>query len=387
MIEIEDAQRRARLAGRHRLAPTSRTDDPHEIARSLVALHSSDPVSVYLSVAARQRNGSFEPLEAALYDDRVLVRHHAMRRTMWVMPVETAIDAHAANTQRIASTERKRTMKAAGWTEAFMEDSINELVELIAREGPITTREIGVLRPDLTERVTLGAGTRNPASIATHTRLLLHAGFEAKIVRGRPSGSWISSEYAWHETVSWLGRPIADGPSRPAAAEIVRRWLQAFGPGTETDLRWWTGWTATKTRHALEDVGAVEVGLSGGSVGYVLESDPVGVDDPGQWVALLPGLDPTAMGWKERAWYLDDATAERVVERNGNIGPTIWADGRIVGGWAQRPDGTIATELNRTISASHREMLAVEIARLADVLGETRFRTRFPAPNQADLLA
>jgi hypothetical protein len=387
VVEIDDAQRRARMASRHRLAPPSRSDDPLEIADSLVALHSSDPVSVYLSVTARQRHASFEPLEAALYDDRTLVRHHAMRRTIWVMPIDTAIDAHAASTQTIAAAERRRTMKAAGWSESFMEQSINELVDLIARKGPITTREIGLLRPDLTERVTLGVGTRNPASIATHTRLLLHAGFEAKIVRGRPSGSWISSEYAWHETVRWLGRPIANGDTIPAAARIIRRWLQAFGPGTETDLRWWTGWSAAKTRHALEEVGAVEVGLSDGSCGYVLESDIGDVDDPGPWVALLPGLDPTAMGWKERSWYLDDATAERVVERNGNIGPTIWADGRIVGGWVQRPDGTIATEINQPISSALRKLLAHEVERLVATLGETRFRTRFPAPNQAALLA
>jgi hypothetical protein len=310
-----------------------------------------------------------------------------MRRTIWVMPIQTAIDAHAASTQQIAVRERARTMKAFGWTPEFMDESINDLVALIADEGPLTTREIGELRPDLTERVTLGAGTRNPAAIAPHTRLLLHAGFEAKIVRGRPSGTWISSEYAWNETVAWLGRPIGDGESRPAAAAIVRRWLEAFGPGTETDLRWWTGWTATQVRGALEDVAAVQVRLDGGSTGYVLESDIEDVEEPEPWLALLPGLDPTPMGWKERDWYLDEATAARVVERNGNIGPTIWADGEIVGGWVQRPDGTIATELNRPITRTHRGLLDTEIERLVAALGDTRFRTRFPAPNQADLLA
>jgi hypothetical protein len=93
------------------------------------------------------------------------------------------------------------------------------------------------------------------------------------------------------------------------------------------------------------------------------------------------------MGWKDRSWYLDAATAARVVERNGNIGPTIWADGEIVGGWVQRPDGIIATELNRPISRSHERLLETEIERLVVALGDTRFRTRFPSPNQADLLA
>ena len=127
--------------------------------------------------------------------------------------------------------------------------------------------------------------------------------------------------------------------------------------------------------------------LDDGSNGYVLESDLGDIEEAEPWVALLPGLDPTAMGWRERGWYLDDATAGRVVDRNGNIGPTIWADGEVVGGWLQRPDGTIAQELNRPVSAEHRRLLETETERLTVVLGDTRFRTRFPAPNQADLLA
>lgn len=387
MARIGDTQRRARLGVRQRLAPHVRTDDALDIASSVVALHSSDPATVHLSVAARQHRRSIAPLETALYEDRSVVRHHAMRRTIWVMPIATAIDAHTASTQRIADRERARTVKTFGWTAEFMERSIDDLVDLITRDGPLTTREIGELRPDLAKRVTVAQGTRNPASIASHTRLLLHAGFEARIVRGRPSGTWISSEYAWHETVDWLGRPISNGEIREASAAITRRWLEAFGPGTETDLRWWTGWTATQVRTALTDVGAVEAALDDGSIGYVLESDLGEVDEPEPWVALLPGLDPTSMGWKDRRWYLAESVESRVVDRNGNIGPTIWADGEIVGGWVQRLDGTIAQELNRPISRRHRDLLAVETERLIEVLGTTRFRTRFPAPNQADLLA
>ena len=385
VVDIDDRARRARLALRHRLTPSTRAEDPDEIARSVVALHSSDPTSVYLSVAARQTTDTFAPLETALYEERSLVRHHAMRRTLWVMPIDTAIDAHAANTQQIAATERRRTMKAIGWSERFMNESIEALVALVAEAGPITTREIGRLRPDLTEPVVVGVETRNPASIASHTRLLLHAGFEARIVRGRPVGSWISSEYAWNETVQWLGRPIAGGSPRPAAAAIVRRWLESFGPGTEADLKWWTGWTLTKTRRALEDVGAEAVTLENGSTGFTLDRERL--ESPEPWVALLPGLDPTPMGWKERSWYLDDATAARVMDSNGNIGPTIWADGTIVGGWAQRSDGTIATELNRPIDRAHRRLLDTELERLVDSVGPTRFRARFPSPNQRDLLA
>ncbi|MCB0969037.1 MAG: winged helix DNA-binding domain-containing protein, partial [Ilumatobacter sp.] len=116
--------------------------------------------------------------------------------------------------------------------------------------------------------------------------------------------------------------------------------------------------------------------------------DHAATADPGPWVALLPGLDPTAMGWKQRAWYLDDETNRRVTDRNGNIGPTVWSDGRIVGGWVQRPDGTIAHDVEPSLlDDDHTELLRTEIERLQHLVGETRFTPRFPSPNQRALLS
>ena len=38
----------------------------------------------------------------------------------------------------------------------------------------------------------------------------------------------------------------------------------------------------------------------------------------------------TFMGWKERDWFLGEH-AEPLFDRNGNAGPTVWRDGRVVG--------------------------------------------------------
>ena len=54
-----------------------------------------------------------------------------------------------------------------------------------------------------------------------------------------------------------------------ARRRLAERWLRTFGPGTLTDLKWWTGWTVANTRAALEAVEAVEVRLADG-VGYVM---------------------------------------------------------------------------------------------------------------------
>ena len=109
--KVSVAERRARLARRHRLAPSERTDDVAAIADSLVALHSSDPVSVYLSAMARMAHPSIGAVDDALYEHRSLVRFHAMRRTLWVATPEVAREAHASSTLKVLAAEHRRFVK------------------------------------------------------------------------------------------------------------------------------------------------------------------------------------------------------------------------------------------------------------------------------------
>jgi hypothetical protein len=185
-------------------------------------------------------------------------------------------------------------------------------------------------------------------------------------------------------------RPLAPGgvpaiEPEAARAELARRWLGAFGPGTLEDLKWWTGWTLTATRRTLEAVEAVPVALEGDdAVGYVLPDDVAPVPAVKPAAALLPALDPTAMGWSRRGWYLGPHAAQ-LFDRSGNIGPTIWWDGRIVGSWGQRTTGEIATALLEDVGAAATKSVAAEAERLQAWLGAVRVTPRFPTPVERSL--
>jgi hypothetical protein len=386
---IDAAERRARLAIRHRLTASRRTDDVVAIADDLVALHSSDPVTVYLSVLARMRTPALAAVEKALYDDRTLVRHHAMRRTLWVGGHETVRLAHAAATvdlHRVQYRLLHNGLLGAGIADpdAWVAAGREAVLEVLA-EGPTTARDLGKRLPELAFPVVVGTG-RQPATLAAHTRLLLVLGFAGDVVRGRPTGTWINGQYRWAAADGWIPGGIDGGLDKhEAAAGIARRWLRAFGPGTRADLQWWAGWTAATTTRALADVGAVEADLDG-ATGFVLPDDVDPVPPAGPWVALLPGLDPTTMGWKDRSWYLDPEVAAGVFDRNGNGGPTIWVDGRIVGSWVQRRDGTVATRMLADVDPARLTEIDEAAARLQELLGDVRFTVRFPAPVQTALL-
>jgi hypothetical protein len=393
-VTINDQERRSRLARRHQLAPQARSDDVAAVTRSLVGLHSSDPVTVYLSAAQRMRHGSLAAVDDALYEERSVVRHHAMRRTLWVMPLDIAMAAHSASTSGLVKHERMRlanSLVVSGVTDdphAWIDDACAALVRELAGRGEATTRELGEALPRYAVPITLSRTGAGSAPVAAHTRLLLLLGFVGATIRTRPLGTWVSGQYRWALATVWTKRAWSDEllPGKAAGqATIIDAYLRAFGPATERDVRWWTGWAAAQVAKALIAIDAIPVNSVHGPA-YVAAGDLASDEDTAPWVALLPGLDPTAMGWKDRSWYVDDELARWVFDRNGNAGPTIWADGRIVGGWAQRPDGSIATQVC-DLSATHRRLLADEVERVHALVGDTRFRTRFPSPLSRRLAA
>lgn len=384
------------LAHRHRLLAGRRTDDVPQIAHDLVALHSSDPATVYLSALARMANPSTDAVEDALYRERSLLRYHAMRRTIWVAGPQMTAAMDASSTRKIAGAERRQLLRYLAATPGIdnaattLDNFAADILALVDADGPLTTREIGTRKPDLARKVSVGSG-KFTIEVGAHTRVASLLGFEGKLVRGRPSGSWVASEYAWSLTERWTDISLDALEVRPASAIVLRAWLRRFGPGTETDLRWWTGWTAKAVREALVDVEAVQVSLDMGQTGWLLPDDELlssaaaTTDEP--WFAVLPSLDPTTMGWKERGWYLLHTAAQRVFDRNGNAGPTIWRSGEVIGGWVQLPSGELASEVYVDLSASEEKQLAVELDRLQAAIGDVRFRVRFPSPNQKELLA
>jgi hypothetical protein len=386
---IDTDERRARLAHRHRLLPARRTDDVAVIADDLVALHSTDPVSVYLSAMIRMEHPSIEAVADALYEQRSVVRHHAMRRTLWVATPDVVRLMHAAATRRLVKPEHGRnvrllTLSGVDDPDTWLADARGQVLAALDEHGPMTARQLGQRVPALRQPLTMSPGKKWSATVSAHTRVLLSLGFEGEIVRTRPTGTWVNGQYTYAAMDSWLTGGLGDPSERDAARELAARWLRRFGPASTTDLQWWMGWTATLTRQALADCGAVEVELDGGP-GWVAADDDEPAVPADTWVALLPSLDPTTMGWKERGWYLPESAAD-AFDRNGNAGPTIWADGRVVGAWAQAPDGEIRTHYFEKVTKAQRSAVDDRVWDLRKMVGDTRFTIRFPGRIQADLL-
>jgi hypothetical protein len=390
MRRIGVEERRARLGARHHLAATARAGVV-EVARDLVGLHGTDPATVHLAARARMAVPEVAAVEQALYEDRALVRILGMRRTMFVEPVELMPVVQAACTDAIAVQQRRLLVDMVGragladdpgrWVEAVGTVAL----EALAARGEATAAELAADDPRLAQQFVLAEGKTYEGRQSVATRILLVLAAEGRIVRGRPRGSWASGQYRWSVADAWL----ADGPPswsmQEAQAELVRRWLASFGPATVADVKWWTGLPMSQVRRAVAAAGAVEVDLDG-TPGLVLADDLDPVAAPEPWAALLPALDPTTMGWAGRDFYLGPHRAA-LFDRNGNAGPTIWWDGRVVGGWAQRRTGELVLRLLEDVGADATAAVDAEAARLAAWLGPVRVTPRFRTPLERELVA
>jgi hypothetical protein len=362
-----------------------------EATRSLVALHSTDPVTVFLSLRARASQLKPADIERELYEDRTLVRMLGMRRTLFVVPRDLVAVIEAACTRTIATRERKRLEKMildsgiSTRPSAWLVRSANVALREVEARGEAFTSDLTKTVPVLATRLRVGAGTRFEATQSAASRILPQLAMEGHIVRARPRGTWVSGQYRWVPAAAWLSGEIHRLEPEQAQGELLRRWLGAFGPGTETDIRWWTGWTAREARLALASLAHAEVDL-GGVVGYVLADDLDTVEETQPSAALLPALDPTTMGWKERGWYLGPH-ASILFDRNGNAGPTVWWDGRVIGGWSQRHDGEIVFRLLEDAGGDAVVAVEAEAARLEAWLGDVRFSPGFLPPFQRALSA
>lgn len=370
-------QRRARLVTRHCLAGSASSTD--QAAEAVVALHASDPATVFLSVLARASSVTLDDVTRSLYDERSLVRMMAMRRTLFVVPQRLVPVVHRAASLDVARTVRARLVRQLstlptdpplpadvdGWlreTEAQVEEAILEL-------GVASGQQLGTAVPRLRTAILPTTDKAYDVRRSLTSPILTLMALEARLVRGRPLGSWTSRQHTWEPASRWWPDGIPEVPD--ARAALVAAYLSRFGPATETDVAWWTGWPLGTTRAALQ--GAARTGEL-----LHLPEDERPVEVPEPVAALLPALDPTTMGWKQRDWYQPEDSAP-LYDRNGNAGPTVWWAGEVVGGWTVR-DGRVVTRLLVDRGQTATEAVEEAAERLTARLDGRAVTPSFPTP-------
>jgi hypothetical protein len=382
---IDDVERRARMARRHALAAEHRVGDALAATRAMTVLHSTEQATPYLSLFARVDGFKRPDLDRALTEERSAVKQLAMRRTLFVFPRDLLPAALGSAAARVARQEHAALVKdlernevaddGAAWLEAAREAILGRL----AGGAELSAKQLREELAELAGRLSMYEHKSYGGLTHVAPRVITWMGAAGDLVRGRNGSHWRVNRNLWTPMDDWLGGPVdrleeARGYERLAAA-----YLRTFGPVTERDLVWWFGATKTAMRRALSDLGAVQVRLERDQTGWVLPDDTEPEPPVEPWAALLPALDPTAMGWKDRDCYLEPGLAPGLFDANGNCGTTVWWDGRIVGAYAVDEAGRIETVIARDPGPAGRAAIRAEAQRLEDWLDGERVASAYKA--------
>ncbi len=108
---ITDDERRRRIGVRHALSPAHRLATVAGVTEAMTVLHATEAATVHLAVAQRSEGLTTEDVDAALYDDRSIVKQLAMRRTLFVFPRDLLPAAWGSASARVAGSEARRIAK------------------------------------------------------------------------------------------------------------------------------------------------------------------------------------------------------------------------------------------------------------------------------------
>lgn len=142
----------------------------------------------------------------------------------------------------------------------------------------------------------------------------------------------------------WLGRAI-DEQARPA--ELLRRYLAAFGPATYADAVSWAGFRLKAAWEALRPEVAVFRDERKREL-FDLPEAPRPGEDTAAPVRFLPEFDNLVLSHADRTRVISDAAKARVVSKNLLVAPSVLVDGEVAGVWK--------TEVKRGVARLNLEL-------------------------------
>ncbi|HET9521204.1 MAG TPA: winged helix DNA-binding domain-containing protein [Candidatus Limnocylindrales bacterium] len=365
----------ARRLERHHLATPRPDTRPVDVVKAMSGAHAQILAAAELSIGIRIEGIDRAAIRDALWTERSLVKTFGPRGTVHLLPTEDlpiwtgALGAVPVPPHRMPPDARMTPDQADAVIEAIgvaLEDSeltIDELTEAVAaRAGSWAGDRVMPAFQDAWPR------WRQITDVAANRGVLCFGPNRGRKITYTNPHRWLPGF-----------RPL-DGPS--AVAEVVRRYLHAYGPARSEDF---ARWLAAPPRWAADAFGAlgdelVRVRL-GENVTWQLASDADLRDgDPPRGVRLLSYFDAYAVGSHPRSLLFPGRAFDRALARGqaGNF-PVVLVDGTVGGIWHQRGSGRdlgLTVELFEPLDAGRRRDLDAQVARLADFL-EVRPRMTF----------
>ena len=287
------------LLERRRLAPT-------EVIEHLVGMQAQWPSAPYVGIWTRSASFRRETLERELARGAV-VKAAVMRQTLHLVTLRDYGLLRAAMSEMIS---RGETAQAK---------SLAPSVRVLAEAGPVTSEEaLGHLERE--HGLTGIEGRRAWRAARVRAHVLHH--HETALWQGRPEGRFVAIE-----------EPKAHDPV-VARAEILRRYLAAFGPASRRDIVAWSRMHVPDLQQALDMLEPLRrFSDEQGRELLDVPRAPLPDSDTPAPVRFLPKWDNVLLAFADRTRVLPEEYRKTVIRTNGDVAQTFLVDGLVAGMW------------------------------------------------------
>jgi hypothetical protein len=293
-----------------------------DVARRVCGVHAQVASSAAAAVALRMRTAP--DLDAALYDERTLVRTWAARGTLHLLPAADLGTWVAAMSTRTRESTGS-WLRYNGVTAAQMADIIAAVPDVLGAE-PLTREELAdaiiaaTKHTELRERMTHGFGT-----------ILKPLAFRGLLCSGPPRGRNVT----FVAPAAWLGgwEPV---PADDAIDTLVMAFLGTYGPAGPEEFARWFDLRPPLAKKSFARLADRLTEIDG--YGFV-PADADLTRATKDTDLLLPAFDPYTVGSLRQLDTVSTGPREAVSRPQGWISPTWVVNGRIQGTWDA--DGTV----------------------------------------------
>lgn len=322
-----------------------------DTVRSVLALQAQEPASPYL--ALWNRIEGFDPHELdRAFADGAIVKATLFRFTLHAASANDVAWMRAALQSRVRDAGYQNVLDDVGLTAERIDDLLQRLSTMEAdRHGNADMEQaLAALVPDAADPARLWSALR--------------------VVAFRHAAT--TDPWAFGRRATFMPCTVADDDEPAAIAELVRRYLAAFGPATIADMSQFTIVKRSTLRtivESMEDVVTVT-----GPGGSKLLDVTGGEQRPEADTATLPprllGMwDSVLLAYEDRARVIPDQHRQHVIRRNGDVLPTVLVGGRVLGVWRAVADAIEIRALGPMDDAA-LERLDTEARDLRRLLGD-----------------
>jgi hypothetical protein len=378
MVSVALAQATHFILEKNLLA-TYQADNLLQLVEVLSGLPDEPALTAVLAAHRRVKNFTPEALTRALAEQQV-VRARLVRSSLFLVPAQE-YPLWLAATARQRNQAFNAEFRLWGLaTNDDIERLAGALLDLMG-DQPLSL-EMVTARLPAAAAVTLTQTSRGGrVSHTTNVELALRwLTAQGKVAALNLAPGWGQEQTVYVPFEQYY--PNVDVATLPGEAEaqqaIVRRYLAAFGPATEADISFWTGFGKSETAratHALsrETTLTLVQGLPGIQLCFKEQAEALcGVQPPAEPVVnILPADDPFVTAHRaSRGRYFNDQALQRQIFNSSRAAkPTILINGQIIGTWQLEADQLI-WRLFKAVDPGLVSRVETEIERTVAFLGE-----------------